>query len=374
MAEDKDDEILEEMENESDPDEEVLQEMEEEEKNEETEQEESQEEPEHTQEEPDEDKSGKEDEDEADDEIEELADEEGEAEEEKEPGIDRKIGHLSIDLDPGSSTGDVLVYRVEAEVKGEKVSFELPRYDTHLGWIETFGVPPFNQWVLLRDFNYLNKNFSGDLEDTQYSESVEVEEKGVSGYRINLQRTSGSEEEYYNTRVTDTPGENGKISLTECISSKGVYTATIREKSYENVKPEGIPGLTDYERNYIEDIVEREGDPDVMTLKQAKVDGPIPAIYREMFPFWETEEFDEKPLRAVEIGYLDRGDNEEDVDQKHGDWFKLFSFKGFDHQFLEIREGNWTSREIELEGEEVRTKQHYEKKLYEYEPELEDDE
>jgi len=368
MPEDKDDEILEEMENKPDPDEEVLEEMEDEEKNEEP-ADESQEDSEQPQEE-----TG---EDEADEEIEELAEkqeEDGEIEEEKEPGSDRKIGHLSIDLDPGSSTEDFMVYRVEAEVKGEKVSFELPRYDTHLGWIETFGVPPFNQWALLKDFDYLNKHFSGQLNGTQYSESVEVEEKGVSGHRINLQRTSGSDEEYYNTRITDTPGENGKISLTECISSKGVYTATIREKSYENIKPRGIPGLTDYERNYIENIVEREGDPDVMTLKQAKIDGPIPAIYRKLFPFWETEEFDEKPLRAVEIGYLDRGDNEEDVDQKHGDWFKLFSFKGFDHQFLEIREGNWTSTEIELDGEEVTTKQHYEKKLYKYEPEMEDDE
>lgn len=373
MPEDEDDEILEEMENEPDPDEEVLQKME----DEDTEAENAEEDSKQTQEEKEEDKSGKNDEDESDEEIEELAEEQGEdkeAEEEKESGINRKIGHLSMDLDPGSSTDDVMVYRVEAEVKGEEVSFEIPRYDTHLGWIKAFGVPPFNQWVLLRDFDYLNKNFSGDLGDTQYSESVEVEEKGVSGYRINLQRTSGSDEEYYNTRITETPGENGKISLTECISSKGVYTATIKEKSYENVKPRGIPGLTDYERNYIEDIVEREGDPDVMNLKQAKIDGPIPAIYRKLFPFWETEEFDEKPLRAVEIGYLDRGDNDEDVDQKQGDWFKLFSFKGFDHRFLEIREGNWTSTEIELDGEEVTAKQHYEKKLYEYEPELEDDE
>lgn len=370
MPEEKDeDDILNEMEQQPDPDEEVLEEMEDGETAEEDEVEEKDEEPAE--------KSGEKEENSGetgkDEPEQEKTDEEKEKTAEERRLADRKLGELTIDLDKNSSSEDTMVYHVEAEVKGQKQVFQLPRYDTHLGWIETFGVPPFNQWVILRDFEYMNKNFSGSLGDKKYSESIEIEEKGVSGYRVNLQRTSGNEEEYYNTRITNIPGEKGRISLTECISSKGVYTDTIHEKSYRHTGPKGIPGLIDYEREYLDKIVEEEGDPDVIKIKQAEIDGPIPAIYRTLFPFWETEKFDEKPLRAIEIGYLDRGDNSEDIDKKHGDWFKLFSFKGFDYSFLEIREGGWKSTGIEFEGEEVTTKQHYEKKMYEYEPEVEED-
>jgi hypothetical protein len=290
-------------------------------------------------------------------------------------GRGEKIGELTIDLDRSESEDELFVYQVNISVEGEENSFELARYDTHLGWIEAFGVPPFNEWVLLDDFSYVKKNFSGTLNDEmRYSETAEIEEKGVSGYRLNLQRISGDEEEYYNTRIVDVPAESGKVSLTECMSSRGVYTDTVREKIYENVKPEGIPGITDYEEEYAENIVEKQGEPSVIVVKKAQVDGPTPAIYRKLFPFWDTEDFDEMPLRSIELGYLDRGDNDSDIDEKYGDWFKLFTFPDFDYRFLEIKEEGYTSTEVELGDEKVTTKQHYEKKLYSYTPEVTDDE
>ncbi|MFB6116195.1 MAG: hypothetical protein ABEK10_01670 [Candidatus Nanosalina sp.] len=304
--------------------------------------------------------------------LEETEDEEKQSEDSEEESEleSRRIGSLSIDLDRERSNDEVMIYSVEAEVEGEETRFELPRYDTHLGWIEVFGLPPFNEWVLLREFQYLNKSFSGQLNGENYSESIEVEKKGVTGHRINLQRTMEDEEEYYNIRTFETPQGNTD-SIFECINSRGVYTAAITKKEINNPDEGDLKILGEEQRKYAQKIFEKEGQPDKLTLKKSRIDGPTPAIYRKLFPFWDKEEFDDSQVISVELGYLNQGDNKTELDKAHGDWFKLFQFQEFDHSMLEIREGNWRSTTDWFKGDRKNTKEHYEKHLYTYSEENE---
>lgn len=276
-----------------------------------------------------------------------------------------KIAEISIDLE--ESRNNVMQYRVRST--GEKeTEFELPRYDIFLGWIEIFGIPPFNEWVVLDRFDKLEKNFSGMVNGRKYSESITVEDHGVTGTVIELERESGDAWERHHVREMDyvKASTSGGVALFEVDHSRGEYSARlVRTIAQESQDIEELrEKLGERERKYLDRVTEENGEPSIVVLKEATVDGTTPPVYRRFFPFWEKKEFDESEVRSLEIGYMDRGDNETGIDELHGGWYKLFSLEDFDHSHLEIREGNWKSTDVEFEGEEQTTKQHYEKHLY----------
>lgn len=124
--------------------------------------------------------------------------------------------------------------------------------------------------------------------------------------------------------------------------------------------------LKEGEERYLDRVMEKEGEPTVVILKVSTVDGTVPPVYSEMFPFWDKKSYSEEEVRSIEIGYMDKGDTGTELDSLHGRWYKLFELEDFDHEKLEIREGEWRSTEIEFQGEQVTTKEHYEKHLYRY--------
>lgn len=280
-----------------------------------------------------------------------------------------KLSKLTIDIADAEIDNELINYRVESD--GEKqTEFDLPRYDTHLGWIEIFGLPPYNEWVLLKEFEQLNKNFCGKINGENYSENLKIEDRGPAGVQIQLERKSGGAEETY--RITELDATESSASESAALfhvdHSDGTYDARIDRRiaqesgELEDLKQE----LNEKERDYIENIISMEEEPDIAVLKKAQVNGETPAVYRKMFPFWERTEFENSEIRVIELGYMEYGDTDSEVDKLHGRWYKLFSFQDFDYDQLEIREGNWRSTEVELEGQKQNTKQHYEKHLYRY--------
>lgn len=282
-----------------------------------------------------------------------------------------KLGKLTLDLADSQPGENTLQYRVKSSGEME-TEFDLPRYDVFLGWIEVFGIPPYNEWVLLNEFDEVEKSFSGEINGEGYSESLSIEDRGPAGIQINLHReTADSEEEHQIRELNYSPvSTSGSMSLFEVDHSSGEYNARLTRQieqgkgEIEDLREE----LTGEEAEYLDEIIDAEGEPSIIVLKEAEVEGSTPPVYQKMFPFWNTTEFKESEIRALEVGYMNYGDNETDVDKLHGRWYKLFSFDDFDYDHLEIREGDWKSTRAELDGETIRTKDHYEKHLYEYQP------
>lgn len=276
-----------------------------------------------------------------------------------------KLSELNIDF--VSSEGDVMKYKVKSDGEYE-TEFELPRYDVFLGWIEIFGLPPFNEWVLLRDFDSLEKQFSGQLNGERYRESVSIEKKGPAGTEIKLNRESGDIEERYSVREIEysKSATSGGLAIFDVQHSQGEYHARLERSVAENPGEieELKKDLEEDEIAYLEKVIDEEGKPSVVVLKESVVDGKAPPVYQKLFPFWGKTRFNEDGVRSIELGYMESGDSESKVDQMHGDWYKLFTFEDFDYRQLEIREGNWKSTETDFQGKKVHTKKHYEKHLY----------
>jgi hypothetical protein len=280
-----------------------------------------------------------------------------------------KLGKLTIDLKDDQPREDLLEYKVESQGELE-TEFDLPRYHTFLGWIEIFGLPPCNEWVLLEDFKQLEKEFEGEIKGEKYSESLKIEDKGPIGTWIELKRESGKMEEEHQAielEYSET-STSGSMALFNIDHSKGEYSARINRQIAENSEEvDKIKERLDKEEGkYLEARLEEEGNPSLVVFKKAEVYGSAPPVYQKMFPFWNKKEFNNSEIRILEVGYMDKGDSEEDIDNLHGRWYKLFSFEDFDHNQLEIREGNWQSTEIHFQGEKTHTKDHYEKHLYKY--------
>lgn len=58
-------------------------------------------------------------------------------------------GHLKMKF--SHQEKDMFFYDADIDYKGKKVKFLLPRYQPMVGWIEVFGLPPQNEWVILED-------------------------------------------------------------------------------------------------------------------------------------------------------------------------------------------------------------------------------
>lgn len=280
------------------------------------------------------------------------------------------IGELVLNLPEHPIKDGTPYYNIQCSVKDKHINLEIPRYHTHLGWVEIFGLPPFNEWVILEDINKLNGEFEGELGEGKFSESIQLYQSSTVS-EIELQREYQGKKETAKTLKTNQTFDelNSSISITNwrhtsgtCSSHlKALFAETDRER--DQIKNRASPE----HRKYMEEILEEEEDlPDSVVLKKAVINGETPAVYRNLFPFWNTTNFSNMEVEIIELIYREYGDNQKDIDSFHGRIYKLFSFEDFDHDHLEIREGNWKSTEIEFQGQKTTTKEHYEKHLYEY--------
>ena len=63
----------------------------------------------------------------------------------------------------------------------------------------------------------------------------------------------------------------------------------------------------------------------------------------------------------IQLGYLNK--EGEEIDRIHGEWYKFFMFEN-DSRLFFIKEGGWSSKEIEIDGKIERIKNTYKKELF----------
>jgi hypothetical protein len=272
-----------------------------------------------------------------------------------------KIGSMEI-VHGGVSADSNALKEIEAEVNGKEVHFTGSTFGK-VDSIDLFGLPPFNEWeVGIEKVENLETKFSdGKIQETFRSEII-----SPSIASIHLERSKDDLDESYDIREAALPARKGIIGTFDIQSSIGECSIVL-ERDINNSRDEINrlrERLNEDEKEYLKDVRREERKPDVVVLKTMKIDGYAPAVKMELYPFWEKESYDNELVRCLEIGYLDYGDNETAFDRKHGKWYKLVSFEDFDHERLEIKEGNWQSREIEVSGEKRQTLDHYEKHLF----------
>lgn len=253
---------------------------------------------------------------------------------------------------------DTFFYDAKIDYKGKKTKFLLPRYSPMMGWIEIFGLPPQNEWVILDD---LGRHWQKESEIILYenekeikiNEKIEVFNNYKDSWRIiKLDRKVG--DLFENQICLEDWSAINKAE--KCIKKRmvfhhfgGVYYATV-----EAIKNPEEKLLTSAQCAFLNQVKKERGNPTLgVWLKKFSCHGdPLP-IYSKLFPFWE-DAWNNTEGSLLEIGY--------EKEMMHGDWFKLFEAR--DRRF-EIQEGGWTSREVEWQGKKIRIKNTYEKKIRE---------
>lgn len=280
---------------------------------------------------------------------------------------DEHIGKVIVELDEEPVIDGTIVTRMKSKVEGKETDFKMPRHNPSADWVEVFGLPPFNEFSGIPELKNTGNSFSSKKVDI--SEDFKVEDKGIHGKAINLKRSLGDLEENYDIKEMITPSNHRSLGIFDITHSNG-ETKMLIERNIVHTRPDIYwlkdSRLSKLQKSYLEDVIREEGLPDIVISKNCLVDGTTPAAYEKMFPFWEKKNYEDEKTQLLEIGYLDYGKNENDLDDVHGRWYKLFSFDDFDHPYLEVREGNWESTEVEIDGEKQNTLKHYEKYIYKY--------
>lgn len=285
-----------------------------------------------------------------------------------ENGKGQKIGEMKVELADPAVTDNVILLNIRSQVEDIETQFELPRYHPSSDWLEIFGLPPFNEFSGIPEFEDMDKEFQDP--ESNFSESFQVSKDGIHGVKMNLKRSLNGLMENYSIQEMLVPSDNRSLGIFDVSHSNGNMKILIERDivhTRSDIHHLEESKLEKAEKGYLEEITREEGLPDIVILKNCLFDGEAPAIYYEkLFPFWEKENYSKETVRVIEIGYLDYGSNENDLDDVHGRWYKLFNFEDFDYSYLEVREGNWESTQVKINGEEYNTLKSYEKYLYTY--------
>lgn len=278
-------------------------------------------------------------------------------------GEGEKIGEMQIELpEPAVKDGEALK-QVKVSVEGKTSSYTVPRF-SRIDIIDTFGLPPFSEWAVGVD---QVEDQEASFSSGDHSESFRIERKSPHQINFHLDRTISDREENYAARELLLPDSDISLGIYEVNHTAGECNFVIERsvardrKSIEELSSEK---LTSEEKNYLEKRRREERTPDLVVFKKFDITGETPAVQQDLHPFWEKTSWSGEEVRILELGYLDYGDNSTELAERHGRWYKLFSFEGFDHDRLEIREGNWRGREVETARGGINAIENYEKYLY----------
>lgn len=253
---------------------------------------------------------------------------------------------------------NIFFYDADISYNDKKVRFILPRYQPMVGWIEIFGLPPQNEWVILEDLGKHWQKESGIIiyqgaKEIKIKEKIEVFNNYKNGWRIiKFDRKAGDLLERQicleDWLLLGTAERRIRKQMV-FNHSEGVYYATI-----DAFKDPEKKSLSPIQSAFLEKVIKEKGKPTLgVWLKKFSCHGdPLP-IYGKLFPFWENT-WNNAEGGLLEIGY--------EKEMMHGDWFKLFEAGS---KRFEIQEGGWTSREVVWQGKKIRIKNTYEKKIKE---------
>lgn len=265
-----------------------------------------------------------------------------------------KLG--TIDISFKEHRDGVYYYNVSIAINQETKNIVLPRYDPFLGWIEIFGLPPQNEWVVLGDLPDFTKSATLTVDGVNILETVKYKhDRNGKTHCLETTRASDSADESCTWTQDYSDAPDSILSRTTFTHPKGNY-----EASWKTAVLTDASTLTPAELDFYEQVTVTRGTPDLIIKKTFAAKGTPPPLYYSLFPISGTVELADISGSLIELGYLKK-DSPHEIDQVHGDWFKRFDIGD---QVFHIIESNYSSRALEVDGVETRIKDKYRKKLY----------
>lgn len=282
-----------------------------------------------------------------------------------EKGFGDQIGSILVTLPDNPVRDGHALKKVETRVEGESSTMVFPVYN-RIDFIDTFGLPPYNEWAMgvdgFRDAERSFQDTESGLEE-RYQCKVKLDDL----VEIRLNRQLEDEKEIYEAEEMILPYYNASVGRFRVKHSEGEMNMLIERdaaRGRENIR-DLEENLSPTQQRYMKKVRREESLPDIAVNKNIELKGVMPAVQQELYPFWDRKRFDQQ-LDIIELGYLGYGENSTSFDQQNGRWYKLFHFENFDYPKLEIREGNWESQALDPGSEERRYMSNYEKYLYQY--------
>ena len=283
----------------------------------------------------------------------------------------KKIGELSMKY--RKIEDNVLYYDLEVEIMGIKRKILLPRYHAFLGWIEILGFPPQNEWCVLKQLNPFEKRATLKIDEASFEERVifnpDFENKMHSIITI---RKGNNLCEYFQW-FEDFSKAPEKIEGTGIFThNQGIYRYFYTKRGTEPSKYGkfeidifkflSIGEFPNIVRERVDGILKDKGKPDSIWAQKFEAKGALPPIYYKMFPI-KVLDLNLRDCKGnmIQLGYLNKEGGE--IDKIHGKWYKFFMFEN-DSRLFFIKEGGWSSKEIEIDGKIERIKNTYKKELF----------
>jgi len=248
----------------------------------------------------------------------------------------KKIGNIDISF--SEYKNGVYYYSFVVEMQGVTREIMLPRYHPFVGWIEAFGLPPQNQWVVLTNVDAFATKAHLIIDEEKYDESfMYTPDAQNKTHTIEIVRENNGAtetmvwfEEFKNAPqlVHNTMTFNSKAGEYICKAKAAINTPN---------------DLTGEELRFVDGVISKRGATEHIWTKSFASKGIVPEMYYAFFPQIEGVDLTDVQGTVIEVGYM-AGDDA--VDAVHGDWFKRFQLG--DHIFY-MNEHSYTSTTVETE-------------------------
>ena len=264
--------------------------------------------------------------------------------------IDKRFHHIE---------GDVAYYALSVEIGRIKRRLLIPRYHSSFGEIETFGLPPQQEWVVLDSIKPFRKNATLKIDGKKVKESIffNTDRKNKMHY-IRLTRTHGKSVETFDW-FEDYSTFPLIINEGFFSSERGVYHYRSEKHILSQVKKQKITRPS--HKHFFEKTIARvQARPDICVIKNFKARGALPPLFSSMYPL-KGHDFSNVVGTCFELGYLRKTGGK--LERAHGNWYKLFEI-GKKHFVIEEECGPF--RVEKIKGVPTKIKDTYTKKLYSY--------
>ncbi|RLJ02835.1 MAG: hypothetical protein DRP11_02535 [Candidatus Aenigmatarchaeota archaeon] len=275
----------------------------------------------------------------------------------------KRIGTLDMKLEKVEE--GILYYRTDISISGRKTSALLPRYHPFLGWIEMFGFPPQHRWLVLKSMKPFERSAKLVVNGEKFDEAIRFNTSPLTReHLISVHRENRDmfEDFHFYENYSNVPEE--VIARGYFSHSDGIYTYLSRESGFDSERlnlQEPPLDLIEAQEHFIETMIGKYGEPDSIWLKEFSASGVKPPLYYRIFPADDLFEVEAANGWILELGYLNKEGDE--IDRIHGEWHKLMSVN---QKLFYVKEGGWKSKNVEINGENVRVKDRYNKELFIY--------
>lgn len=253
---------------------------------------------------------------------------------------------------------NVAYYAITVTVGRAKRKLLIPRYHRALGWIESFGLPPQHEWVVLDSIKPFQHTAMLHINNRKMHEHITFNTDPKAGFHyIKLVRKYAKDTELFSWFEDYTKAPSSIKSEGIFSHKRGIYRYTMNKRVIVLVRAEKL--LKRSHKHFLKKITARfNARPDICVIKDFEARGAPPPLFSDMFPMRNTG-FSDISGSVCEFGYLRKTGSK--LEQSHGDWYKLFEI---DHRQFVIEERCGTFRFEKIHGKTTTIVDRYQKRLY----------